>query len=346
MEAICAEIKLKRNYLGDAYIDSIYFGGGTPSVLSGSSISTILKAIRGHFHVRKQAEITFEVNPDDLSAEYLRVLVECGINRISIGIQTFDPGRLTFMNRSHLASQSHGALTLIKQSGIKNYSADLIFAVPPEHDSHEVFQDDLTKLLAYQPEHISIYGLTIEEQTVFGKWQDRGKLEVVSEEGNAMQYELASKMLAAAGYQHYEVSNFALPGFESKHNSSYWKGETYLGLGPSAASFDGISRSINLANNAHYLKAIEKGIVPSEIETLTDQERYHDYMLTGLRTCWGVNLDQLTQKFDPSFRQTHGELMDKLVAGDLAKIENKNFILTEKGFALADAITLQFFSKE
>ncbi|MCP4456957.1 MAG: radical SAM family heme chaperone HemW, partial [Cytophagales bacterium] len=232
---IVREINLRQDYLADKPIESIYFGGGTPSILRQNEIKKILDTINETFDM-KNPEVTLESNPDDLSESVLNGFYEVGVNRLSIGIQTFENDRLDFLNRSHNSEQAGQSFNWARMAGFNNISADLIFAIPSESKSFSRFESDLYKLIEYDPEHISLYNLTIESKTVFGNWLTKNKLTPVSEESCARQFELAIELLATAGYEHYEVSNFAKPERYSRHNSSYWKSSLYLGVGPGAHS--------------------------------------------------------------------------------------------------------------
>lgn len=346
VEAILKEVDVRKDYLEGQDVETIYFGGGTPSMLPALDLEKILRKIDDTFQVVTNPEITLEGNPDDLSEEKLRELFELGINRLSIGIQTFDETALKFMNRSHSSEQALTCLENAENVGFKNYSADLIFAVPPEGDSFERFHSDLNSLTQFKPPHISLYSLTIEEKTVFGRWFDKQKLDPVSEDENASQYELAIQFLTDRGYDHYEVSNFGRPDMLSRHNSSYWKAAWYLGLGPSAHSFNGSTRSINVANNANYMKALEANNVSIETESLSATQKLNEYILTGIRTKWGIDLKRIEEEWGMDFAKQHDAIIGILVKEKKATLENGIFRLNSTGFSIADELALQFFSEE
>lgn len=346
VSAICGEITLRQGYLSDATIETLYFGGGTPSILSAEELGKILSALHSHFSVSPTAEVTLEANPDDLSSERLEELRSLGINRLSIGIQTFDEATLGYLNRSHSASQALDCISLARKAGFENISADLIFALPPADTSLPRFEKDLKKLILIAPEHVSLYGLTIEDKTVFGNWKRKNRLTEVPEELNALQYELACDLLSKAGYNHYEVSNFAKPGRVSQHNSSYWKGAHYLGLGPGAHSFDGQSRSFNISHNAKYIHDIQAGELPIETEGLSPLQQLNEYVLTRSRTWWGVDFHFIQKNWDVDMWERHHSWMTPLIESGKATYADGVFTLTSRGFALADEVALHFFSTE
>ncbi|MEQ9229119.1 MAG: radical SAM family heme chaperone HemW [Cyclobacteriaceae bacterium] len=346
VDAIIKEAQLRADYLAGQAIETIYFGGGTPSIIPSSDLERILAEIFKNHSVSSEVEITLEGNPDDLSLSKLKELKDIGINRLSVGIQTFDEEALSFMNRSHSSTQARECLENIRKAEFANYTADLIFAVPPEKDSFHRFFNDLQELLTFRPPHVSLYGLTIEQKTVFGKWFDQEKILAVSEDENARQYELAIELLTDAGFDHYEVSNFGLPGKISRHNSSYWKGAWYLGLGPSAHSYNGLSRSINVPNNVKYLKAIEDSTPALETEILSDTQQLNEYILTGIRTKWGIDLGLIQKKWGLDFLSEHRSLIDALINDKKAMLTNDRFLLNSSGFSIADELALRFFSEE
>lgn len=337
---------MRSDYLEGQPIDTIYFGGGTPSIIPSFDLQKILGEISKNNSVSPNVEITLEGNPDDLSLSKLRELKDIGINRLSVGIQTFNEQALSFMNRSHSSIQAIACLENISKAGFDNFSADLIFAVPPEIDSFNRFSRDLKELLTYRPPHVSLYSLTIEQKTVFGKWLDQKKIQAVSEDENARQYELAIAHLTDAGFDHYEVSNFGMPGFLSQHNSSYWKGSPYLGLGPSAHSYNGQSRSINVSNNANYLKVIDASQPLVTIEILSEIQHLNEYILTGIRTKWGIDLGLIQKKWGLDFLSEHRSLIDALINDKKAMLTNDRFLLNSSGFSIADELALRFFSEE
>ncbi len=346
IDAIIKEAQLREDYLAGQTIETIYFGGGTPSVIQSANLEKIIAEIFKNHSVSSEVEITLEGNPDDLSLSKLRELKDIGINRLSVGIQTFNEQALSFMNRSHSSTQARDCLESISKAGFANYTADLIFAVPPEKDSFDRFFKDLNELLTYKPPHVSLYGLTIEQKTVFGKWFEQQKIRAVSEDENARQYELAIELLTQAGFDHYEVSNFGLPNRISKHNSSYWRGDWYLGLGPSAHSYNGLTRSINVPNNTKYLKAIEDTKPALETEILTATQQLNEYILTGIRTKWGIDLGVIQKRWGLDFLSVHRSLIDALIMDSKAVMTDDRLVLNSRGFSIADELALRFFSEE
>jgi oxygen-independent coproporphyrinogen-3 oxidase len=343
--AIIKELGLRKDYLKNENIESIYFGGGTPSILNKIELKTILSSILDNFAVSNQAEITLEANPEDLSLKKLDELRSCGINRLSIGVQTFHEDTLKFMNRAHNANESELCLSNARRAGFDNISTDLIFAVPPAETTVQRFEKDLKRLIEFSPEHISLYGLTIEPKTIFGHRYAKKEFKPVEEELNAIQYEMAIDQLKAAGYDHYEVSNFGKPNYVSRHNSSYWLSQNYLGIGPGAHSFNGTSRAYNVSNNAQYLKCLKENQLAIEEENLSRLDQINEYVLTRIRTKWGISLNELSRKWGADFA-IHQSFFDKLVDENRAVLKDDVLCLTSRGFCLADEIALQLFSTE
>lgn len=339
--AICAEATLRKDYLLDQVVHTIYFGGGTPSILPLSEIEKILSHLKNTFRVDSNAEITLEANPDDLTSLTLDAWRKMGINRLSIGIQSFDAATLTFLNRVHSRQEAIEGVLRARQAGFHNINVDLIYAIPGR--DKQILSHDLDVFRELNPEHISAYSLTIEEKTVFGRWAEKKKLAPESEEENANQFELVRDYLTAAGYDHYEISNYARPGFISKHNSNYWKHETYLGLGPGAHSFNGHSRQANVAHNARYPPIIFKGVPAGETEILTAQEKVNEFLLTGLRTQWGCNLHFLKATFGFDLAARHPGYIESLVSQQLVYLQGNCLLLTKKGQLMADKIASDFF---
>ncbi|XOV92717.1 MAG: radical SAM family heme chaperone HemW [Bacteroidota bacterium] len=335
IDAITKEISLRKDYLRDHKIETIYFGGGTPSILKAPLIEQILDEISKNFVVSESVEVTLEANPEDVSRDAIKAWKGMGINRLSIGIQTFDEKKLAFINRSHNAKQATEAMELIA-SHFENFNADLIYAIPPEEMG--TWTSDLEKLLAYNPPHVSLYGLTIEEKTVFGKWLEKGKIEEVSENENADEYQKAIEVLESHGFIHYEISNFCKPDNYSKHNTSYWKGAKYLGVGPGAHSYDGNSRSWNIRNNPRYIENINRGLSYYTEEILSLIDKQNEYLLTRLRNIWGIDLKVFQELFKNNFMAINPSYIDQLISNQFAIIEDDHFHLTKKGWFIADEI--------
>ncbi len=339
--AIAQELSLQRGYLKGQQVDTIYFGGGTPSLLSRDQLQLILDTVRTGFPVASQPEVTLEANPDDLTPSKLAELQELGVNRLSIGVQSFHDDVLRFFHRAHDSAQAKQSLADARKAGFDNISVDLIYGVPGQDITS--WEADIQQLLAFRPEHISTYALTIEERTVFGNWRDANKLVPLEEGRVADHYEHLMEVLHANGYDHYEISNFSLPGRHSRHNSSYWTGTHYLGVGPSAHSFDGASRQFNVANNIQYLKKMELGEVPFDREVLSRADQVNERLLIGLRTSAGCDLGEMKQKLGFAFNQAQSQYVARLIAQGLAVLDSERLRLTNRGKLLADKIASDLF---
>jgi oxygen-independent coproporphyrinogen-3 oxidase len=341
VDAICRELLLQRDYLKDETITTIYFGGGTPSLLSEEEIIRLIQRIKDNFAVSLDAEVTLEANPDDLSLPILQAIRQCGVNRLSIGIQSFDQKILGYLNRVHDAAASIQCVVDARSAGFQNFSIDLIYAIPGQDNA--LWLQNIETAIRLKPTHISSYSLTIEEKTPFGRWSAQGKIKTVDDETAATQLEILVEQLDKAGYEQYEVSNFALPGYRSKHNSSYWQREKYLGVGPSAHSYNGISRQSNINNNHLYLKALLQDTIPAAIEILTPEDKINDYLMTTLRTSWGANLKLIKDEWKYDIIAVHGSYLNSLLKQKLASIESDVLILTKSGKLLADKISSDLF---
>ncbi|OJV15559.1 MAG: coproporphyrinogen III oxidase [Dyadobacter sp. 50-39] len=341
VEAIAREIVLRKSYLPEGDMQTIYFGGGTPSLLDQGELDFLLETIHRHFRVAPNAEITLEANPDDLHAASLQMFAKAGINRLSIGIQSFHEPHLRFMNRAHSAIEAEQCVKLAQQAGIDNISIDLIYAIPA--GDHSILLSDLSKAFTLNVPHISAYCLTIEPQTAFGSWLKKKKISPIGEEYAAEQFEILTRSLAEKGYEQYEISNFARGGLYSNHNSSYWKQHPYLGVGPSAHSYNGTSRQYNVSHNASYLDAIAKGLIPATIETLSAADQTNEYLLTGLRTKWGVQLQKLKTLSEGEFALQAGEELAKMTRKGWITQESGVLLLTQAGKLFADRIASDLF---
>ncbi len=339
--ALAKELALQRDYLSEEPVQTIYLGGGTPSLLTVAELEQLLATVYQHYSVATQPEITLEANPDDLNPAKLKELREAGVNRLSIGIQSFHEPHLRYLNRAHRADEATRCVQQAQDVGFDNISIDLIYAIPAE--DHDVWERDLTQAVALQPQHISAYCLTIEEKTVFGRWQQQGKLRAVSDAFAAEQFELLLATLTAAGFDPYEVSNFCQPGYYAKHNTSYWQNQKYLGIGPSAHSYDGVSRQHNVAHNARYLQALAEGTVPFEREELSRYDQINERVMTGLRTKWGCDLGALKAQFQYDLYQEHAAYIDQLIREGKAMVQENRLILTNSGKMMADGIAEAFF---
>lgn len=341
VDAIASEIILQKNYLGDHRIETIYFGGGTPSLLKSEEVYQLLQIINNHFKVISLPEITLEATPDDLTEAKLRALAQLGINRLSIGIQSFDDNHLEYLNRAHNSNEALNCASLARQAGINNISIDLIYAIPS--NNHKIWKRDLAQAIGLRPTHISSYCLTIENKTVFGNWLKKGKIQPISDEYAAQQFEILLKTLSDSGYEQYEVSNFCLHKQYSKHNSNYWKQEKYLGVGPSAHSYDGINRQYNISHNKKYLDAIEQGNIPFTLDVLDRKDHINEYLLTTLRTKWGTDLNVLKEKHNHDLLIVHDKYIQKIIRKELAILVGSFLILTNKGKLFADKIASDLF---
>ena len=341
VQAIAQEISLRKSYLSGDTIETIYFGGGTPSLLSGHDLDIIFQSIHNTFQIDHHPEVTLEANPDDLTKEKLNQLKTCGINRLSIGIQSFDDAILKYLNRAHDSLMAKSCVAEAKDAGFENVSLDLIYAIPGLDDDQ--WEKNINEMLHFSPQHISSYALTIEEKTVFGKWANQGKITLVDDDRAAAQLHTLVDFLEQEQYEQYEVSNFSLPGFYSRHNSSYWKDKKYLGVGPSAHSYNGNSRQYNISSNHTYLKSIAQDIIPETIEILSREDKINEYLLTTLRTSWGVSLDKLEQEFKFNLHEIHAGYIDTLLDNRLASISNGVLVLTKAGKLLADKIAADLF---
>ncbi len=341
VKAIVKEIGMQKDYLGGEEISTIYFGGGTPSLLKKEDLLRIINEIRTHNNLIPDTEITLEANPDDLDKKKVDDLRSAGINRLSIGIQSFDDNILKFFNRAHNSDQAVGSLEQARSAGFDNISIDLIYGAPGQ--TNDSLEGNLSKVLSFKPEHISAYSLTIEERTVFGKWRDANKLTPMNDELVAEQFEILMDKLTQKGYDHYEISNFGLPGFHSRHNSSYWRGVKYLGVGPSAHSFDGISRQFNISNNSIYVRKMDSGEIPFEREVLTLEDKINEYLFISLRTSAGSNLDFMMEEYAFGLNDEQENYIEQLVQLGKASFDGHILKLTNKGKLLADKIASDLF---
>jgi len=339
--AMKKEIALQSEYLEGKPVKSIYFGGGTPSLLDPKHIDALIDLIHHKYNVTSQAEITIEVNPDDITKDLLRAYKKAGVNRLSIGVQSFLPEVLKLFNRAHGATEAIDCLVMVQDAGFKNYSIDLIYGFNTL--SHDNWEWEVNMAIAMEVPHISAYSLTIEPKTAFGNWQSKGKLDLIDDDHAAQQFTLLNELLEKAGYDAYEISNFAKPGFRSKHNSSYWQSKHYVGIGPSAHSFNGVSRQYNIKNNALYMKALEMNELPYEIEILTPENKINERIMTQLRLMEGLDLLALKKDYQYDLEAKQGDELRRIIKDGLANIANGNLILTPEGKLMADGIAASLF---
>jgi oxygen-independent coproporphyrinogen III oxidase len=340
VSAICKELSIQKNYLNEKSLTSIYFGGGTPSLLTEDELGQIFDAINSVYTWTDQTEITLEANPDDITLEKLNSFKKWGINRLSIGIQSFFNEDLLWMNRAHNAQEAHTCIKMAQDIGFDNITIDLIYGSPTT--SSEMWAENIKTALSLDIPHISSYCLTVEEGTALHHHVKKGKKSSPDSDVASRQFTTLIENLTTSGYEHYEISNFAKPGKYAIHNTNYWKGAQYLGIGPSAHSFDGGSRSWNIAHNQKYIQSLNESIIPSEREVLSTATRYNEYIMTGLRTMWGVKLDEINRfgaEFGPYFLDgIHSEIQ----AGFVVQEGNK-YTLTQVGKHFADGIASNLF---
>ena len=339
--AICKEALLRKDFLQEP-IDTIYFGGGTPSLLSGSELDDILHTLNNHYPISSNAEITLEANPDDINSEKLSYWYNAGINRLSIGIQSFFEEDLQWMNRAHNAQQAKHCIELAQAAGFYNLTIDLIYGTPGL--THERWKQNIETALTLDVPHLSCYALTVEPNTALDTMIRKGTKEEVDTDHQATHFNILTQTLQDAGFEHYEISNFAKPGFRSKHNSSYWQGKPYLGLGPAAHSFDGhLIRQWNISNNPLYITSLQQGIIPFERETLTRVQRINEYLMTSLRTMEGISLNFLEKNWGEESKHEVIKAAQLHIAQQNIALQDQYIILTAQGKFLADGIAADLF---
>lgn len=336
LRAIEKEMELRGEYIDDDTLETIYLGGGTPSRLSGNDLERIFNAISRRFSITEGAEITLEANPDDIRPDYLSALRDLPINRISMGIQSFRPEDLRLLNRRHDREQAIRAVELCQAHGFTNLSIDLIYGLPGQ--TPEAWEENLRQAIRLGTPHLSAYHLTYEEGTALYKRLQAGQVEPVDEEVSVTLFHILTERMAEAGFQHYEISNFARPGFHARHNSAYWIGKPYLGLGPSAHSYNRTSREWNVASLPLYLRGIESGQPATERETLDLSTRYNDFIITGLRTMWGISLDKLRTEFGEALLAYCQKQARPYIQRGLLRQENDRLALSQAGILLSDGI--------
>ncbi|CAM4126130.1 radical SAM family heme chaperone HemW [Aquirufa beregesia] len=341
VNAMVQELELQKEYLLNKNLDTIYFGGGTPSLLSEKQLHLLLDQIRRLYSINPDAEITLEANPEDLSKEYIHSLKKTGINRLSVGIQTFKDDSLQHLHRNHSSQQSISAIKSAQDLGVENISVDIIYGLK-NHCLSDT-EGDIQQAISLDVDHISAYSLTIEPRTVFGKQKAKGLLKETPDNQMAAHFELSHQLLQSAGFEAYEVSNFAKNKRYSRHNSSYWNQEEYLGIGPSAHSFNDKSRQWNVANNKSYLMAIEQGNAYVELEQLSPENRINEYIMTRLRTMWGLDLAYLKQSFEQINQNLPMLEIQKWKEKQWAREVDGFLILTESGKLIADKLSSDIF---
>ncbi|SNR17280.1 Hypothetical radical SAM family enzyme [Tenacibaculum jejuense] len=338
--AIITELILRKNEFDNEAIKTIYFGGGTPSVLSQTEIDRIIKSVYDNYKVIEEPEITLEANPDDLTSERIENLASSSVNRLSIGIQSFFEKDLKLMNRAHNAEEAKRSLSQAIQK-FDNISIDLIYGIP--NTTNEEWRENIHTALSYGVPHISSYALTVEPKTALESFIEKGIIDNVDDELAQEQFLILVDELNKADFQHYELSNFGKEGFFSQNNSAYWQGKKYLGIGPSAHSFNGKQRGWNIANNALYIQKITTGELPIEVEKLSVTDCYNEYVMTGLRTIWGVSFQKVEKDFGGKYLAYLKMQAEKFILEDLLYIENETLKTTRKGKFLTDGIASDLF---
>lgn len=341
VDCIQKELVVRKNYLETSKIDTIYFGGGTPSLLTKKEIVGILDTIKREYEINPEAEITLEANPDDLTISKLQELKDCGINRLSIGIQSFVGRDLAFMNRSHTIKQAVDSVKHAQNLGFENITIDLIYGIP--NLTKNEWKRNIKRALDLNVNHISAYCLTSEERTAMHSDIAKGKYELPTEEVTSEQFNTLITMLNENGFEQYEISNFCKKGHVSKHNSSYWKQKIFLGVGPSAHSFNTKTRYWNVSNNARYIKGAKEDNWVCEEEILDEKTRYNEYIMTSLRTSWGMDIDYLKSNFNPSFVAHFIRESKTFLLNNSLIQKGNNFTLSQNGKLLADRIASELF---
>ena len=342
IEALKKEISLRKNELESSNLKSLYFGGGTPSILKVDELQSIIDEVLKHFSFDSNIEITLEANPDDLDKNFLQNLVKTPVNRLSIGTQSFFDEDLKLMNRAHNSGEAESSIKRAQDFGLTNISIDLIYGSPTSN--LEIWKKNLDKTIELQVPHISSYALTVEPKTALNTWISQGKIVAPKEAEQHEEFFYMTDFLKDNGFDHYEISNFGKPGFHSQHNSAYWKSQEYLGIGPSAHSYNGRNeRSWNIANNQLYINSLNQSKLAKETEILTEKEQFNEMLMIGLRTIWGVDLTSLKEKFTTELLEKfQSEIKNKLEDGIL-QIENNHLKIPEKHWFLADGIAADLF---
>jgi oxygen-independent coproporphyrinogen III oxidase len=340
IKVLLKEAEVRNNYLGSESVKTIYFGGGTPSVLKSESFGLIIDRLKGIFSIDREIESTVELNPDDLTADYLKILKDQGINRLSIGIQSWNDEDLKLLNRRHTGLQAWNSLEMAFSAGFENVTIDLIYGIPGM--SSEKWAANLDKALSANIKHLSAYHLTIEQGTVFGKMKEKGLIKDIDEEESTTQFNILTDKTDAAGFIQYEISNFGKPGYFSIHNSNYWKQVPYLGLGPSAHSFNRYSRQWNIRDLKKYIKGVNSNHEFFEKEELDLKTRFNEYVMTSLRTMWGIDLEYVEKTFEKEGYDYLMNMAGKFINYGLMKQEKNTLVLSNQGKMISDNIISEF----
>jgi len=340
LQALIKEISLQKNYLQGETIETIYFGGGTPSILDESDLNRLLDAIHSNHTVASGAEITLEANPDDLDKAKVNALRQTAINRFSIGIQSFFDDDLKWMNRVHRGDEAEASVKRVQDAGFENITIDLIYGYPllTEHK----WKNNLDKAFELDVPHVSAYSMTVEPKTALASFISKKLYPPLNEQQSALQFEQLTDAMATHGFEHYEISNFCKPGHYSRHNANYWRGVKYLGIGPSAHAYNGDTRQWNIANNARYIQSIQNNNIPAEVEELTEENRLNEYIMTSLRTMWGLDLDKLNA-IAPASATVLLKAADSYFDRGWITQKEKSIYLSQTGKLYADSIAADLF---
>jgi len=344
LQAMVQEIRLQANYLEKEAIETLYFGGGTPSLLEADDIKTLIDEIAKLHTISDKAEITLEANPDDLNVKKVSELRNTPVNRFSIGIQSFHEEDLKWMNRVHTASEADSSIKRVQDAGFENITADLIYGFPLLTDTK--WKTNIDKLISYNIPHVSAYSITVEPKTALAHFIKGGKQPAMDEGQSANQFYILSDMLTAVGFEHYEISNYARSQSYAIHNTNYWRSKPYLGIGPSAHSFNGRQRQWNINNNAQYISNLIKRTIPAEIENLTLQDKINEYIMTSLRTMWGMDLNLVEHLYGYDYRKKIVDKIARFEETDHAILNNNAITLTFNGKLIADQIAADLFFDE
>ena len=341
LKALSQEIDLRKNYLAGETIETIYFGGGTPSLLSADELQILIGAITDLYEVSPTAEITLEANPDDLNPQKVREFRQTLINRFSIGIQSFFEEDLKWMNRAHTAPEAQSSIKRVQDAGFENITADLIYGYPLL--SKPKWEHNIQQLIELHIPHISSYSMTVEPATALSSFIKKGEQKPMDEGQSSAQFLILMEQLTEAGFEHYEISNFAKPGLYSKHNSNYWEGVSYLGIGPSAHSFNGESRQWNVSNNSKYIDQIQLKKIPAEMEMLSTENRINEYIMTSLRTSKGMSLQKITERFGSDYANEVRNGLEPFADKNWINLKEQIVTLTTDGKLFADHIASELF---
>lgn len=342
ISAIKKEIYLRKDELENKSLQSLYFGGGTPSILKVDKLQSIVDEVLKYFSFDSDIEITLEANPDDLDKNFLKDLSKTPFNRLSIGTQSFFEEDLKLMNRAHTSGEAESSIKRAQDFGFENISIDLIYGAPTSN--FEIWKKNLDKTIELQVPHVSSYALTIEPKTALHTWISQGKIDAPKEAEQHEEFFYMTDFLKDHGFDHYEISNFGKPGFHSRHNSAYWKYNQYLGIGPSAHSYNGRNeRSWNIANNQLYINSLNKNTLPKETEILSEKDQFNEMLMIGLRTVWGVNLSSLKEKFSAELLDYFQKEIKQKLADGILLVEDNHLKIPEKHWFLADGIASDLF---